>query len=70
MRAYNGYRKGTPTQEREKLPIGGYVIKIMDAEEVTYTWGSVLKISFDILNFMQTITATSRSQRSGKAPDS
>ena len=48
MRAYSGYKKGTPTQEREKLPVGGYVLKIMDAEEVNYTWGTVLKISFDI----------------------
>lgn len=48
MKPYNGYKKGTPTQEREKLPVGGYVLKIMNAEEVTYTWGSVLKISFDI----------------------
>lgn len=49
MKPYNGYKKGTPTQEKEKLPVGGYVIKIMDAEEVTYQWGSVLKISFDIV---------------------
>ena len=42
MKAYNGYKKGTPTQEKEKLPVGGYVLKIMDAEEVTYQWGSVL----------------------------
>jgi hypothetical protein len=49
MKPYNGYKKGTPTQEKEKLPVGGYVIKIMDAEEVTYQWGSALKISFDIL---------------------
>lgn len=48
MRAYSGYKKGTPTHEREKLPKGGYVLKILDAEEVVYSWGSVLKISFDI----------------------
>lgn len=48
MRRYNGYKKGTPTQEREKLPVGGYVLKILDAEEIEYGWGSVLKISFDI----------------------
>lgn len=48
MRRYNGYKKGTPTQEREKLPVGGYVLKIMDAEEVINDKGSALKISFDI----------------------
>lgn len=48
MRKYNGYKRGTPTQEREKLPVGGYVLKILDAEEVSNDKGSTLKISFDI----------------------
>ena len=34
---------------REQLPVGGYVAKILNAEEVTYSWGSVLEIYFDIL---------------------
>lgn len=49
MKAYRGYKKGTPTQEREKLPVGGYVLKILNAEEITYSnGGTALKISFDI----------------------
>lgn len=49
MRAYNGYKKGTPTKEKEKLPVGGYVLKILEAEEVTFqNGGAGLKISFDI----------------------
>lgn len=49
MRQYSGYKKGTPTQEREKLPVGGYVLKILNAEEVTFqNGGTGLKISFDI----------------------
>ena len=34
--------------EAEKLPAGGYIVDIMGAEEVTYSWGSVLEIRFDI----------------------
>lgn len=49
MKAYTGYKKGTPTQEKEKLPVGGYVLKILNAEEVKFqNGGSGLKISFDI----------------------
>ena len=32
----------------EKLPVGGYVVKILDAKEQNFTWGDVLVISFDI----------------------
>lgn len=32
----------------DPLPAGGYVAKIIDAEEKEYSWGSVLVISFDI----------------------
>ena len=47
MRPYSGY-KAERKSARETLPAGGYVAKILDAKEVTYTWGSVLVISFDI----------------------
>lgn len=47
MKAFNGY-KAEKAATREQLPVGGYVAKILDAEEVTYTWGSVLVVSFDI----------------------
>lgn len=32
----------------EKLPAGGYVIKIMDAKEESFDWGDRLAIAFDI----------------------
>lgn len=48
MKAFNGYEAKKPSGEREKLPAGTYVAKILNAEEVVYTWGSVLLISFDI----------------------
>lgn len=47
MRPYNGYKAEAP-RRREPLPAGGYVAKIMDVQEQSYSWGSVLLISFDI----------------------
>ena len=32
----------------EQLPVGGYICKILNAEEISYSWGSVLVLSFDI----------------------
>lgn len=50
MKAYSNYTKGTPTQDAERLPAGGYVIKILKAEEVTYqNGGTGLKLNFDIV---------------------
>ena len=34
---------------REKIPAGGYIAKILDAKEINYDWGSVIQISFDII---------------------
>lgn len=48
MKKFTGYAETTTFTERPRLPIGGYVLKIMDARELTYSWGSVLKIDFDI----------------------
>lgn len=35
-------------RQTEKLPAGGYVIKILDAKEESYDWGDRLAIAFDI----------------------
>ncbi|MCI9626503.1 MAG: hypothetical protein HFI90_06945 [Clostridia bacterium] len=48
MKKFEGYEKARVMTDRERLPIGGYVVKILDAEELTYSWGSVLAISIDI----------------------
>ncbi len=48
MKKFNSYDNVEVIKAQEALPIGGYVLKIMDAKEVTYTWGSVLVLSFDI----------------------
>ena len=48
MKKFEGYEKARVMTDRERLPIGGYIVKILDAEELTYGWGRVLAISFDI----------------------
>lgn len=47
IKSYNGF-KPERTSTRETLPAGGYVARIMDANVIDYTWGSVLKVDFDI----------------------
>lgn len=47
MKAFNGF-EAKRHEAKKTLPAGGYVAKIMGAKEETYTWGSVLVISFDI----------------------
>ena len=47
IKSYNGF-KPERTSTRETLPVGGYVAKIMDATVIDYSWGSVLKVDFDI----------------------
>lgn len=48
MRPFNGYKPQKQGGAREILPAGGYVAKILNAEEKRYTWGDMLLISFDI----------------------
>lgn len=48
MKAYKGFEAKRSVSASEPLPAGGYVAKILDAEEKEYSWGSVLVISFDI----------------------
>ena len=47
MKAYNDF-KTEKIQAKEQLPVGAYVAKILNAEEVNYDWGSYLVLSFDI----------------------
>ena len=48
MRPFAGFETTRPYSNIERLPAGGYVVKILDAEEVEYSWGRVLVISFDV----------------------
>ena len=47
IKSYNGY-KPERTTSRETLPAGGYVARIVDATVISYDWGDVLKVDFDI----------------------
>lgn len=48
MKPYNGFDRNDTYKESERLPVGGYVLKIMEAKEVENDWGRTLVISFDI----------------------
>lgn len=48
MKKFNGYETAQAFTEVEKLPTGGYIIGILSAEEIKYSWGNVLEIKFDI----------------------
>lgn len=48
MKPYNGFDRNNTYKDGERLPAGGYVLKIMEAKEVENDWGQTLVISFDI----------------------
>jgi hypothetical protein len=48
MKEFTGYKAEKPSAGKEALPVGGYIAKILEAKEVSYDWGNVLLISFDI----------------------
>lgn len=48
MKPFVGYKAERQTA-REQLPVGAYVAKILEAKEISYDWGNVLQISFDII---------------------
>lgn len=48
MKKLNGYEAAKAYTERERLPVGGYVLKIMDVKYHEYTYGDVILLSFDI----------------------
>lgn len=48
MEPIKGYEKAEVLGQREKLPVGGYVLKIHEVGIDKYDWGSVFKIAFDI----------------------
>lgn len=48
MKKRNSFNRENVYKEVEKLPVGGYVIKIVNAKEEEFSWGSRLAIAFDI----------------------
>ena len=48
MKKLNGYEKAQAYSDTERLPVGGYVLKIMDVKYQANDWGDVILLSFDI----------------------
>lgn len=48
MKKRNSFDRNNVYKETEKLPVGGYVVKILNAKEEEFSWGSRLAIAFDI----------------------
>lgn len=48
MKPYKGFDRNNTYKDTERLPVGGYVLKIMDAKEMENDWGNTLVLSFDI----------------------
>lgn len=48
MKQLNGYEKAQVYAESERLPVGGYVLKILNVKYQENDWGDVIRLSFDI----------------------
>ena len=48
MKKFSGFEETKVYTERETLPRGAYILRVLNTEEVTYSWGSVLRFDFDI----------------------
>ena len=48
MRKLNGYTEATTYSDQERLPVGGYVLKILNVKYQENHWGDVIILSFDI----------------------
>lgn len=48
MKKLNGYESAQAYSDTERLPAGGYVLKIMDVKYQENDWGDVILLSFDI----------------------
>lgn len=49
MKKRNCYNRNNIITAQEKLPVGGYVAKILNAKEENFEWGDRLAIAFDIV---------------------
>lgn len=48
MKQLNGYANAQVYTEQERLPVGGYILKILDVKYQENDWGDVILLSFDI----------------------
>lgn len=49
IKKYNDFEAKITSGGSEKLPVGGYICKILNPEVVTYSWGSVLVLNIDVM---------------------
>lgn len=48
MKRLNGYEEAKTYSEQERLPVGGYILKILDVKFQNNSWGDVIVLSFDV----------------------
>lgn len=48
MKQLNGYAQAQVYAETDRLPAGGYVLKILDVKYQTNDWGDIILLSFDV----------------------
>lgn len=48
MKKLNGYETAQAYSEQERLPAGGYILKILNVKYQENNWGDVIILSFDI----------------------
>jgi len=48
MRQLNGYAQAQAYSDAGRLPVGGYVLKILDVKYQANEWGDVIQLSFDV----------------------
>lgn len=48
MKKLNGYESAKAYSDQERLPVGGYILKILNVEFQSNSWGDVIVLSFDI----------------------
>lgn len=48
MKRGTSFNRDNVIRDAERLPAGGYVVRIINAKEETFDWGSRLAIAFDI----------------------
>ena len=48
MKRLNGYEKAQAYTDSERLPAGGYILRILDVKYQSNDWGDVVILYFDI----------------------
>lgn len=48
MKRLSGYEQAKAYMDSERLPVGGYVLKVLNVEYQANDWGDVIILSFDI----------------------